>query len=82
MGGDRRKQVRGLWKRRFPALKTEAEVLQAAESRDKLKKNGIDLYIGEARLIPRSDDVVVKVKRGANAVGIPAENICIATGSR
>lgn len=28
IGGDRRRQIRGLWKRRFPALRAEAEVLQ------------------------------------------------------
>lgn len=32
VGGDRRRQVKGLWKRGFAALKTEAEVLQAVET--------------------------------------------------
>eukprot|EP00601_Ochromonadales_sp_CCMP2298_P028597 CAMPEP_0173333288 /NCGR_PEP_ID=MMETSP1144-20121109/4794_1 /TAXON_ID=483371 /ORGANISM="non described non described, Strain CCMP2298" /LENGTH=399 /DNA_ID=CAMNT_0014278205 /DNA_START=189 /DNA_END=1384 /DNA_ORIENTATION=- len=52
IGGDRRKQVRGLWRRRFPVLKTEAEVLQAAESRERLAKNRVDIFIGEALLTP------------------------------
>ena len=43
--------MKGLWRRRFPALKAEAEVLQAAETRDRLRKNNIDLFIGEAALI-------------------------------
>jgi len=72
VGGDKRKQVRGLWKRRFPILKTEAEVLQAAETRDRLKSNGIDLYIGEAELVAPEDygKVAVRVCRPSMCVDI------------
>jgi len=83
VGGDRRKQVRGLWKRRFPVLKTEAEVLQAAESRDKLDKNGIDLFIGEAQFLePTQEKTEIIVRRGAATASLAATHVCIATGSR
>ena len=52
IGGDRRRQINSLWKRKFPILKTEAEAWQAAESRDRLKACGCDLYIGTAELLP------------------------------
>ncbi len=51
MGGDRDKQIRRLWAKRFPALKSEAEVFQAAETRERLGKNACDLYIGSALLV-------------------------------
>lgn len=51
MGGDRDKQIRRLWAKRFPALKSEAEVFQAAETRDRLNKNACDLYIGSALMV-------------------------------
>lgn len=51
IGGDRRKQIRGLWKRKFPAMRSEAEVYQAKETRDRILNCGIDLYIGEATLV-------------------------------
>lgn len=51
MGGDRDKQIRRLWTKRFPALKSEAEVFQAAETRDRLTKNACDLFIGAALMV-------------------------------
>ncbi|CAN0373191.1 unnamed protein product, partial [Phaeothamnion confervicola] len=54
VGGDRRRQIRRLWTKRFPALRGEAEVLQAAETRDRLNRNQCDLYIGAAELLPHS----------------------------
>jgi len=51
VGGDRMKQIKRLWGKRFPALKSEAEVYQAAETRDRLVKNDCDLYIGSALLV-------------------------------
>jgi hypothetical protein len=52
VGGDRRRQIRRLWRLRFPALKGEAEVLQVAETRDRLARNLVDLFIGAAELVP------------------------------
>ena len=49
---DRKKQIKSLWKRSFPILKTEAEVLQAKETRDRLASNGIDLFIGSVEFVP------------------------------
>ena len=51
IGGDRRKQMKNLWKRTFPILKSEAEVYQAKETRDRLSTNNIDLFIGEAEFV-------------------------------
>ena len=51
VGGDRTRQIRRLWTKRFPALKSEAEVFQAAETRDRLTKNACDLYVGAALLV-------------------------------
>jgi len=51
VGGNRERQVRRLWQKRFPALKSEAEVFQAAETRDRLNKNACDLFIGSAMLV-------------------------------
>lgn len=51
VGGDRNRQIRRLWNKRFPALKSEAEVFQAAETRERLTKNNCDLYIGSAMLV-------------------------------
>jgi len=87
VGGDRRKQIRGLWRRRFPQLKSEAEVLQAAETRDKLRKNRVDLYIGEASISNKSlstlqGSTVLDVSRGSSAVELLSTHVCIATGSR
>ena len=52
IGGDRDRQIKRLWKKRFPALKSEAEVFQAAETRERLTKNACDLFIGSALLVP------------------------------
>jgi pyruvate/2-oxoglutarate dehydrogenase complex dihydrolipoamide dehydrogenase (E3) component len=90
VGGDRRKQIRGLWRRRFPLLKSEAEVLQAAETRDKLRKNQVDLYVGEASISNKlsstdanDGSTVLHVSRGSSAVvELPSTHVCIATGSR
>jgi len=51
VGGDRMKQIKRLWGKRFPALKSEAEVYQAAETRDRLVKNDCDLYIGSGLMV-------------------------------
>jgi len=89
VGGDRRKQIRGLWRRRFPLLKSEAEVLQAAETRDKLRKNRVDLYVGEASISNKlsstdanDGSTVLHVSRGSAVVELPSTHVCIATGSR
>lgn len=84
IGGDRRKQVKGLWKRLFPMLKSQAEVLQAAESRDRLLRNGVDLFIGEAKLIPTNSNdgsTTVRVCRPSGCIEIDGKNTVIATGS-
>lgn len=60
IGGDRRRQIAGLWKRKFPLLKTAAEAWQAAESRERLRSSGCDLYIGSAELVPSSERGVTK----------------------
>lgn len=89
IGGDRRRQVKGLWKRKYPILKTEAEVLQAQESRSRLAANNIDLFIGTAKLVPKNERFdsnfkapVVRVCRPTTCADIMAKHVCIATGSR
>uniref|UniRef100_A0A7S2Y1R6 NAD(P)(+) transhydrogenase (Si-specific) n=1 Tax=Fibrocapsa japonica TaxID=94617 RepID=A0A7S2Y1R6_9STRA len=84
VGGDRRRQVRGLWRRRFPVLRSEAEVLQAAESRGKLRDAGVDVYIGAARLQynDRNDFLPVQVCKPSGCTEIEALHTIIATGSR
>jgi pyruvate/2-oxoglutarate dehydrogenase complex dihydrolipoamide dehydrogenase (E3) component len=86
VGGDRRRQISRMWKRRFPALRGEAEVMQAAETRDHLKKYGIDLFVGSAELVPAEDslsgELCVRVCRATGCAELPAKKICIATGSR
>eukprot|EP00903_Cladosiphon_okamuranus_P008631 g8277.t1 len=89
VGGDKRGQTRELWKRLFPALREEAEILQAAETRNRLDKNLIDLYIGKAEILPNSKraggepgKIAVRVCRPSGCVDIPADHVCIATGSR
>lgn len=78
VGGDRRRQVKGLWKRGFPALKTEAEVLQAVETRERLKQSGCDLFIGAAEFTkPDYADIVVRVCRSMECVDLTAKHICI-----
>eukprot|EP00611_Tribonema_gayanum_P015792 TRINITY_DN276_c2_g1_i2.p1 TRINITY_DN276_c2_g1~~TRINITY_DN276_c2_g1_i2.p1 ORF type:complete len:661 (-),score=253.92 TRINITY_DN276_c2_g1_i2:740-2524(-) len=86
VGGDRRRQIRRLWRMRYPALRGEAEVLQAAETRDRLARNGVDLFIGSAELVPAhasmSGSLAVRVCRPTGCVELPASKVCIATGSR
>ena len=62
---------------------------QAAETRDRLAKNLIDLYIGEAEILPdkkrtkgEKGEVAVRVCRSDSCIDIPAHHVCIATGSR
>jgi pyruvate/2-oxoglutarate dehydrogenase complex dihydrolipoamide dehydrogenase (E3) component len=88
--------VKGLWRRSFPALKTEAEVLQAQETRDRLKNNGVDLFIGIANLLSADeatftdfvpgvadeDAVRCRICRPTECVEISARHVCIASGSR
>lgn len=88
MGGDREKQIRRLWSKRFPALKSEAEVYQAAETRDRLVKNDCDLFIGAALLVQdpwepdNKDFVTVRVCRPTGCVELQSRYVIIATGSR
>ena len=89
IGGDRRKQIKGLWKRKFPALKSEAEVYQAKETRDRIMNNNVDLFIGEGNLVDifdlKSSDAkgsVVRVCRPNGCIEFKARYVCIATGSR
>lgn len=62
---------------------------QAAETRNRLAKNLIDLYIGKAEILPNSEradgepgKIAVRVCRPSGCVDIPADHVCIATGSR
>ncbi|GAB5035621.1 soluble pyridine nucleotide transhydrogenase [Nannochloropsis oceanica] len=88
VGGDRMKQIKRLWGKRFPALKSEAEVYQAAETRERLMKNDCDLYIGSALLVndtwdPDNKDIVtVRVCRPTGCVELQSRYVVIATGSR
>lgn len=90
IGGDKRKQIGGLWKRKFPALRAEAEVYQAKETRDRLAKNNIDLFIGEATFVDtfslspemKQLGTVLRVCRPTGCVELNAQYVCIATGSR
>lgn len=89
IGGDIRKQIGGLWKRKFPALRAEAEVYQVKETRDRLAKNNIDLFIGEATFVDTfnispayQQGSVVRVCRPTECVGLKAQYVCVATGSR
>ena len=70
---------------RFPVLKTEAEVLQASETRDRLTNNGCDVYIGTAELVPNTESnstAIVRVCRPTMCVNLETKHVCIATGSR
>ena len=95
IGGDRRRQVKGLWRRSFPALKTEAEVFQVVETRDKLAKYGVDLFVGACTLIDTSQEdylsfgeasgpgvTTLRVCRPSECIDLSAKHVCIATGSR
>lgn len=90
--GDRKKKIKAIWKRLFPVLKTEAEVLQAVETRERLRKNGIDLYVGIAKFVSAHDDnnadehltksCRLRVCRSTECIEMDALNVCICTGSR
>ena len=85
IGGDRRRQINGLWKRRFPVLKTEAEAWQAQETRQRLLQAGIDLYIGEAELIGASKGVtraILQVCRPTCCISLETFHVVISTGSK
>ena len=85
IGGDRRRQINRLWKRKFPVLKTEAEAWQAQETRQRLFKAGIDLFIGDAELMAESKGVTqatLRVCRPNGCVSLDSFHIVISTGSR
>lgn len=89
IGGDRKKQVKALWKRSFPILKTEAEGLQVKETRDRLTANGIDLFVGSVEFISSqsgnsrksnsagSDPVTLRICRPTECVEISAKHAAI-----
>jgi NAD(P) transhydrogenase len=82
---DRKKQIKSLWRRSFPILKTEAEVLQAKETRDRLSSNGIDLFIGSVEFVDaegNGSDVTLRVCRPTECVEVVARHAAIASGSR
>ena len=82
---DRKKQIKSLWRRSFPILKTEAEVLQAKETRDRLTSNGIDLFIGSVEFVDaegNGSDVTLRVCRPTECVEVVARHAAIASGSR
>lgn len=51
IGGSKKRQIAGLWRRKFPSLRTEAEVMQAKETRDRLTRNGVDLFVGTSTFV-------------------------------
>ena len=57
----KRKKIAGLWTRKFKALKTEAEVMQVSETRDRLKRNGIDLFIGTSNFVDAKGESVLNI---------------------
>lgn len=63
-------------------LKTEAEVLQAVETRDRLKQSGCDLFIGAAKFMTTGEGLAVQVCRSNECVPVTGTHVCIATGSR
>jgi pyruvate/2-oxoglutarate dehydrogenase complex dihydrolipoamide dehydrogenase (E3) component len=52
IGGDSRRQVKRLWRNNYRKLRTESESLQAAETRARLQKARVDLYVGKAEFLP------------------------------
>jgi pyruvate/2-oxoglutarate dehydrogenase complex dihydrolipoamide dehydrogenase (E3) component len=93
IGGDRRRQVKGLWRRSFPVLKTEAEVLQAKETRDRLAANGVDLFVGTATLLGDNeatfsdfwgddDAIICRICKSSECVEVATKNVVVASGSR
>ena len=74
-----------MWRRSFPILKTEAEVLQAKETRDRLTSNGIDLFIGSVEFVDaegNGSDVTLRVCRPTECIEVVARHAAIASGSR
>lgn len=51
IGGNKKRQIAGLWKRKFPNLRAEAEVMQAKETRDRLSRNCVDLFVGTSTFV-------------------------------
>ena len=85
IGGDGKKQIKSLWKRSFPILKTEAEVLQAKETRNRLTSNGVDMFIGSVEFVGNDDegsDVTLRICRPTECVEVRARHAAIASGSR
>jgi NAD(P) transhydrogenase len=85
--GDRRKKIKELWRTLYPQLKTEAAVMQAKESRDRLRTNGISLFIGSVVFSPtvapdHPEHAVVRVCRPTECVEVNAAHVIIASGSR
>ena len=84
--GDRKKKIKELWRTLYPQLKTEAAVMQAKESRDRLSANGVSLFIGSVVFSPTPPDnpahTVVRVCRPTECVELAAAHVIIASGSR
>jgi dihydrolipoamide dehydrogenase len=74
--------MKGLWRRGFGILKTEAQVLQAMETRDRLRMSGCDLFIGAAEFVDADLTPTVRVCRPTGCVELTGKHVCIATGSR
>ena len=79
---DRKRQIKSLWKRSFPILKTEAEVLQAKETRDRLTFIGSEEFVQGAGLAGAEGDVTVRVCRPTECIEVNAKHAAIASGSR
>jgi NAD(P) transhydrogenase len=91
VGSERRMKIRQLWKRLFPALKSEAEVLQAKESRDRLAANNIDIFVASAEFsnkentltqLKNEENSIVRISRSNECMELETKYVCIATGSR
>lgn len=91
VGSERRMKIRQLWKRLFPALKSEAEVLQAKESRDRLAANNIDIFVASAEFsnkentltqLKNEENSIVRISRSNECMELETKHVCIATGSR
>mmetsp|Transcript_81643 Transcript_81643/g.143978 ORF Transcript_81643/g.143978 Transcript_81643/m.143978 type:complete len:459 (-) Transcript_81643:194-1570(-) len=85
LGGNRRLQLQRLWEKNFLTLRSEAEVAQAAESRGRLQRSGVDLYISDKTALDLDTEGrshKVTVTRPKTTLQFGARNICIATGSR
>ena len=51
-----RREIRRLWSRNFKQKRSEAEVMQAAETRARLALNGVDVYIGTGVIQCENDE--------------------------